>query len=82
MAQAPMTPDSISRGLSPAQREAMLTITYDDWWRPQGDRKLAVIAPKLARAGLLDRRDVGDFGPLYKITPLGLAIREALKGIE
>lgn len=77
-----MTPDSIARELSPAQREAMLNITYDDWWRPHGDRKLAATAPKLASAGLLDRQDVGDFGPLYKITLLGLRVQEALKGME
>ena len=70
-----MTPDSIARGLSPAQREAILNAR----WIGSGETQMCLVDftdpwPAPVAQFLTLRTD--------RLTPLGLAVREALKGME
>lgn len=68
-----MTPSEIAKGLSKAQREALLGGTF----------KLGSMALSLNQLGLVERNHVGpDGGPyvgVIEFTPLGLAVRAIIE---
>jgi len=75
MTAPPMTPDEIARGLSPAQRRAILDCdkARGKWWIPFGRG----VGADLFEKGVVDANLVW-----YWLNERGLAIREALKGME
>ena len=83
-----MTPDSLTRGLSPAQRRMVLDSKPGGWGRD--DTAIGVeirgsgyrVARALHAKGLGDYTHGSPYGDLYFNNADGLAVREALKGME
>ena len=72
----------IARGLTKAQRECVLVIdaTHDRpwWWRRRSKNPPSAPALESAiRAGLVVK-EAEDFAMLYRLTPIGLAVRAHL----
>lgn len=74
-----MTPETIARSLTPAQREAILSGGYNDDFTLRGGQRAMFY--KMKADGIF-----GDFDPMkrprarwdFGLTPLGLAVRAAL----
>lgn len=63
--------------LRPAEREFILTILVDGWWRTGEDTPRGIVGP-LTNKGVLEASRYSDVGNVYRLTDLGLALRAHL----